>query len=256
MPTAAYIGTVAHPVPIEWIDGVRVSRESRYSLQEAAARTWAFASRPSGSPSPRTWEVTARVGSATMSNLEGLAMGAFGNGPFLWLPESAYITNAITPRQSLLLDGAGAGADAAGGRAPRSVVGPRTASLATGVPVMPGSPCTISVDASGSTTLRAIFRTAAGGTVLNTTQTATGSLMQRISITVPNVPAAARTVEVQVANHTIATRPQVTWLRHEIPWAPGAGADSVILERFENSTMHLDQSELMMSVVMTLREVS
>lgn len=257
MPTAAYIGTAAHPIPLEWVDGVRVSTEGRYAIQSAPARRWAFVSAAGGAPSPRSWEVDMRIGNATKANLDALAMGAFGSGPFIWLPESAYITNALTPRQSLLLDEAGGAVAAVEGRAPRSALGPAVATLASGVPVMPGSPCTVSVDASGAASLQALFRNASGAVVANPTQAADGTLMQRIHLTVNSVPASARTVDILVGGHSVVTRPQVTWLRKPIPWAPGAGADSVVLDNFEATTMHLDaRGDVIMSARITLQEVS
>ena len=256
MPTAAYIGTVAHPVPVEWVDSVSVSVEGRYTIQSAPARSWAFVTRPGGVPTPRSWDVAMRIGNATRANLDALAMGALGNGPFFWLPESAYITNAITPRQSLLLDRTGGGVAAVERWAPRSALGPAVATLAAGVPVLPGSPVTLSVDASGASTLRAVFRNAAGTMVANPSIGADGTLMQRLHLTVASAPPTARTVDLQVAGHSVATRPQVTWLRGPVPWAPGAGADSVVLEKLDATTLHLDgRGDVMLSATMTLQEV-
>ena len=258
MPTAAYIGTVAHPVPIEWIDGVRVSSDGRYSVQSAPARTWVFATRAQGLPAVRSWDVTARVGNATMSNLEALAAGAFGNAPLLWMPESAYVTNAITPPQSLLFDvvGAGAGVGAVEGWAPRSALGPGPTVLADGTPVLPGQPVTVSADAAGPTVLKAVFRNAAGVAVSTGSVSATGTAMQRLHFTTGAAPSTARTVDVVVEGHTAATRPQVTWTRGPTPWAPGAGAASVVVEKIESQTLYLEgRGDLLMSVGMTIQEV-
>lgn len=259
MPTAAYIGTAAHPVALEWVDTIRVSAEGRYSIQSAPARTWAFVTTGGRASPPRSWDVTLRADNATMANLEGLAAGAFGNGPFLWLPESAYVTNALTPRQAAVMDapGAGAGVSAVEGWAPRSVLGGASTILAAGVPVLPGEPVTVSVDASGPTILRPIFRNAAGVQVSAPTASASGTGMQRIHFTTGGAPSTARTVDVVAEGFTAVTRPQVTWLRRPTPWAPGAGSAAAVIARVDTTPLYLEgRGDLLTSVTMKIQEVS
>lgn len=259
MPTAAYIGTVAHPIPLEWVRSTRVTTEGRHSVQRAPARSWAYMSGAHGVAPPRMWEVEMLVGNATMANIDALAAGAFGHGPFLWLPESAYVTNAISPSQSLLLGvpGSGAGVAAVEGWAPRSALGPGPTVLTTGTPVIPGEPVTVSIDASGPTVLRPVFRNAAGNVVSSPSVAASGTSMQRIHYTTSAAPSTARTVDVRVDDHTVATRPQVTWLRNPVPWSAGAGATSVVIDQLSTQASHLDaRGDLMLSVTMTLQEVN
>lgn len=255
MPTAAYIGTTANLLPLEWVQSVRPHRAERYSFQQARARTWTFASRGSR-PGDREWEVLLIASTPTLATLEGLEVGEFGLGPFRWVPESAYITNACTPAQASLLGFSGGPLDVVDGRAGRSSPGPAAATLAAGVAVLPGQPVTISVDASGASTVTGTFRNATGSVVGTVSATATGTLMQRVTATVPFAPATARTIDIEVSGHVAAARPQVTWTQGLRPWGPGGGADSVVIQSLDSTPRHLDGTRgLLYDVSLRLREV-
>lgn len=256
MPTAAYLGTPAHLAPLEYVDEVRAEQDSRYAIQRAASRSWAFVSAAPGA-APRRWTVNLTATSETAAALQGLADGAYGNGPFAWLPESAYISNALTPRQSGLLDFSGPGVTAVGGWSPRSALGPALADLATQIPIMGNHPVTATVDVSGAATLRITLRNASGTVLMTREETSDGTAMQRLTVTVPSAPATARTADIRVGGHTYVTRPQVTWLGREIPWAPGAGADSVIVESVSMAPMQLDSNgELLQRAEIQIQEVN
>ena len=256
MPTAAYIGTTANLLPLEWVQGVRMSQGGRHSIQESASRSWVFVSHGSRRPPSRTWEVTLIASASTLANLEALANGAFGDGPFRWVPEGAYITNAATPAQSLLPDGVGGSLAVVDGHVGRSSLGPGDATLAAGVAVLPGQPVTISADASGASTVTGTFRNATGSVVGAISGTSVGALMQRVSATAPAAPSTARTIDVSISGHVAAARPQVTWTRRLQPWGPGGGATSVVIESLDSAPRHLDGARgLLYDTSLKLREV-
>lgn len=257
MPTAAYVGTTANLLPLEWVTSVRKTQAGRYSIQESASRSWAFVNNSDGRTPDRTWEVAAIGSVATLANLEALASGAWGDGPFHWIPEDAYVTNAVTPAQSGLLTAPGGPVAVVNGHAPRSALGPSQSILAAGVPVLPSQPVVVACDAAGAATLTATFRNANGASVGVFTQPSVGSTMQRIHIARPLAPATARTVDVAVSGHVAAARPQVTWTRSLMPWGPGMGASSVVVEDLDATPRHMDGNRgLLYDIAVTLREVS
>src|SRR5690606_16591634 len=105
-------------------------------------------------------------------------------------------------------------------------------------------------------TLLAIFRNASGAQVHSASAKTVGTLMQRVSVSTFAAPATARTVDVTVTGHLVATRPQVTWTTRSRPWEIGGGATSVVIDKFSASQAHLDgQVGLLRNATMTLKEV-
>lgn len=227
-----YLGTTARMVPVAPASAQSEGRPERFVVQEAANRRWAFDTARRGGVQARSWAVDlGLLDAAEMAVVDEFVQGAWGPGPFRWISCAAHDSNVCTPGQSTLaaLD-AGSGMDTAAGWSPRSVVGPGAVVLAGLVPVIPGRPVTVSVDTTGAATLTLVFRSGSGVAVSSVSQAATGTLAQRLSRTVPSVPATARTVDVQVSGHTRAARPQVSWTADVRPWAPGRGAESVVIQ--------------------------
>lgn len=227
-----YLGTTARMVPVLPASSQSESAPERFVVMATAARRWAFDTSRRGGIRPREWGVDLSLLDAReMSLVDEFAQGAWGPGPFRWVSCAAHDTNVLTPGQSTLatLD-AGSGMDTVDGYAPRSVLGPSAVVLAELVPVIPGHPVTVTVDVSGTATLTVVFRNGTGGVVSTQTRTASGVLAQRLTYTAPVVAATVRTVDVQVSGHIRAARPQVTWTTDARPWAPGRGAEQVIIQ--------------------------
>lgn len=227
-----YLGTTARMVPVAPASAQSEARPDRFVVQEAASRRWAFDTTRRGGVQARSWAVDlALLDAGEMAALDEFVQGAWGPGPFRWVSCAAHDTNVLTPAQSILagLD-AGSGMDTAGGYAPRSVLGPGAVVLAEQVPVIPGQPVTVAVDVTGAAELTVVFRNGAGGVVSAPAREATGTLAQRLSYTALSVPAMARSVDVQVSGHLRASRPRVTWTAELRPWAPGRGAESVVIQ--------------------------
>lgn len=238
-----YLGTTARMVPVAPTEAQSEARPERFVIQQAASRRWAFDTARRGGVQGREWAVElGLLDAAEMSAVDEFVQGAWGRGPFRWVSCAAHDSNVLTPGQSLLaqLD-AGSGMDTAAGYAPRSVVGPGAVVLAERVPVIPGQAATVSVDVSGAATLTVVLRNAAGAVVSTLTATATGTLAQRLSLSIPSVVATARTVDVQVSGHTRAARPQVSWTADVRPWVPGRGADSVVIQQGSIDPLHINR---------------
>lgn len=256
---SGWIGTLANMHEFLWPVSLQESVPTRYELQKAAGKTWAFVSSP---PSARTreWSVEIDGTNADTSVLRSIMHGAYGPGPFYFISEVASLTNALTPAQSLLtgVSNGGSVTTADGGHAPASLVGGELVVLADKVPVLPGEPLTVSVDASGATELTVQPRTitganAGGAKVVK----AKGELMQRIHAVIPSMPATARYVTISARGYNQLTRPQVVWAEEPSVWDVGGGADSVILLEGSSSftQFELYTRDFWRSMSLTIKEV-
>lgn len=227
-----YLGTTARMVAAVPASAQSEARPDRFVVQQAASRRWAFDTARRGGVQGREWGVElGLLDAAEMSVVDEFVQGAWGPGPFRWVSCAAHDSNVLTPGQSTLtLLDSGTGMDTASGWSPRSVLGPSPVKLAERVPVIPGKPVTVAVETTGAATLTVAFRSAAGGVVATPSRTATGTLAQRLVYSAPSVAPEARTIDIEVSGHIRAARPQVTWTREARPWAPGRGAESVIIQ--------------------------
>lgn len=226
-----HLGTLARMVPVVPTAAQREVTPDRYLVQDARARRWAFdTARPDGTML-RTWDIDlGLLDQREAGLLREVLHGAWGPGPWRWVPCSAHDTNVLTPQQSLLsgvsVSGGTEGVDA---WMPRARTGPSAVTLAAGVPVIPGDPVTVAVEASGAATVTVTWRNAAGASLGTVTASGTGTLMQRITKTVI-APVEARSLDLAVSGHVYAGRPQVTWTNHVVPWTVGGGAEQVLVQ--------------------------
>lgn len=256
---SGWIGTLAKMHEFLWPVSLQESVPTRYELQKAAGKTWAFVSSPPGART-REWSVDIDGTNADTSVLRSIMHGAYGAGPFYFISEVASLTNALTPAQSLLtgVSNGGSVITADGGHAPASLVGGALTVLADKVPVLPGEPLTVSVDASGATELIVQPRTVTGANAGGAkTVKADGLLMQRIHATILSMPATARTITVSAQGFNQLARPQVVWSDRPSPWDVGGGADSVILLEGSSSfhNFELYTRDFWREMSLTIKEV-
>ena len=232
-----YIGTPARMLPLLWANPAPVKRPTRYAVQEAAVKRWAFVSAPA-TARRREWTLDMTGTQREMHPVLQLVAGHFGNGPWWLVTDEAAMTNMLTPAQSMLQGIANAGAaDTVDGVSAVSVVGGAPVTIADLVPAIPGEPITVSVDASGDTVLTVQPVDAAGRAVgAAKTAHADGNLMQRIHATILALPAGARGVAISARGYTTLACPQVVWSTEPAAWDVGLGSDSVIIE--ESSSTH------------------
>ena len=265
-----FLGSLGRLQVVPFTASEQVSSEARYAEEFTVEGRRRVQARP---VSPRSWSVDVNGATAgELSALSAFAQGAWGNGPWHWVPVQAQRGNLLTPRESLLLDRAGVsgtlvqdagpvrGAD--GSWVPRSVTVSASSgwvALARDVPVLPGSPFTFSCDVQGGMTpgaLWVVFRDAAGGSVLVGDASAPNAGMHRVSYTA-TVPAGAVSADVGVRASTLrAARPQVTWTDGPVPWSAGHGCRAAIVDGLSEDLLVANAYGTYSSVGFTVLEVA
>lgn len=256
---AGYIGELGRMHKILWPTPVKVTNPTRYEVQSAPSRRWAFVSSPA-SARRREWSLEVTGTNAETAELAQLVAGAFGDGPWVFISDEAAVTNVLTPEESMLSGVANAGAaDGVGGVGARSRTGGGPIAIAEACPCIPGEPVTVTVDMSGAAGVLVVQPVNAAGQPVGSAVTArpSGELMERVSVVIPALPLGACAVKIQTRGSTTVTRPQVTWTDGPVPWDMGAGAASVIIEEaqttYTNYEFHM--REMWRTLSLTIREV-
>lgn len=228
---AGYIGELGRMHKILWPTPVKVTNPTRYEVQSAPSRRWAFVTTPAWARR-REWSLDVSGTNREVTGLVQLVAGAFGSGPWRFISDEAAVTNVLTPAESMLAGIANGGyVDGVGGPAAASCVGGGEVVIAQSVPVPAGSPVTVSVDTTGGTVLTLQPVNAAGRPVGNArVERAQRQVMHRLQVTIPVFPAAAVALKITASGYTTLCLPQVVWLDSCPRWDMGAGADSVIIE--------------------------
>jgi hypothetical protein len=194
---------------------------------------------------PRVWEVSVDAARPDhVAALENLASGAWGPGPFVFIPPAAPAKNMLGKRSSLALGDPGTGYVVDQGGAPvlttEGYAGARygattaTPGMTTlgDAPVIPGMPVTGKAWAQAMTgatgSLQLLFYTAGhahlGSSALATTTSATG---EYLTVTSP-APADAAYVRLR-GGGTVVTHPQVTWTEDARTWSQSAASTQVVV---------------------------
>lgn len=256
---AGYIGPLGRMIKILWPTPVKVTNPTRYATKDAQARRWAFVASPASAPR-REWSLEVTGTNAETAELAQLVAGAFGEGPWVFVPDEATVTNVLTPAESMLAGVANAGAvDAVGGAGGRSHTGGGLVTIAEACPCIPGEPVTVTVDMAGASGVLTVQPVNAAGQPAGPARTVRPSseLMQRVSVTIPALPLSARAVKIQTRGASTVARPQVTWTDGPVPWDMGAGAASVIIEEAQTTyaSYEFHMREMWRTLSLTIREV-
>lgn len=256
---AGYIGPLGRMVKILWPAPVKVTNPTGYAVKESPARRWAFVTSPASAPR-REWSLEVTGTNAETSELAQLVAGAFGGGPWVFVPDEATVTNVLTPAESMLAGVANAGAvDVVGGAGARSHTGGGLIAIAEACPCIPGEPVTVTVDMAGASGVLTVQPVNAAGQPVGSARVSSpsGELMERVSVTIPALPLGARAVRIQTRGASTVTRPQVTWTDGPVPWDVGAGASSVIIEEAQTTYNNYEfyMREMWRTLSLTIREV-
>lgn len=268
---AEYFGSPGRLVALRCASTEGLSSGARYSTRTTLEGYRRAQVAPAA---PRTWSVS--WGLAYTSELTALVpfvTGAWGSGPWHWVPIQAQRLNLLTPRESLLLDRAASNnvldggplATPDGGWAPRSgLVDLASGSewLFTGVPVTPGQSFTWALDVVGdgatAPELITIYSDADGARLGTGDRRASATVrgLHRMSMTlVP--PEGAATVDVGVRGTVKRfARPQVTWTNHEVPYATGHGCRAAVIDALDESLLYAARDLSFSAVGFTVMEVS
>lgn len=236
----SYIGVLGRMLPFKYPLSFREEYTPVYTFQQARSKRWAFAHTPYGTMPKREWTISLKALNMEYANIRQALLGAFGPGPLVFVPETAALTNVLTPAQSMLvgLDSGGPWelADGTVSMVSNLGAGPDgVTQLAHFVPVIPGKPLTVALDVMGENAELAFrFFTAPNGGLGRpvggeVTVKAKGGLPQRLTHTVLSVPAGAAHMSLLVRKHVRCARPQVTYTRGETPWEVGGGAAEVVM---------------------------
>ncbi|UQN30651.1 hypothetical protein [Brachybacterium kimchii] len=256
---------------IPYTDTEDVSREDRYSVQTTLEGRRRAQHLPG---SARTWSVSIPVGHPEdLLHLDAFAQGAWGPGPWHWLPVQAQVGNLLTPNEAALLERATPAYTLDGGPlqtpdgtwTPRSLlVDLETGSdwLFKGIPVLPGRPFTWSLDVIGdgvsAPELITIYSDLDGNRIGTGDRRASSTVkgLHRTSMTL-TPPAGAATVDVGVRSTVKRlARPQLSWTPVATPYTTGHGCRTAIVDGLESALKTIDQHGPVNAVSFTVMEVS
>lgn len=230
-----YLGRLGRMIELWSTPSSQVEAEDPYSFQVTVEGNRRAQRKATGR---RTWSVSAEYSTpADVGVLSDFATGAWGPGPWVFIPADAPNANLLTPQAASCDPSAGwRVSNSAGGPlltpdgwAPRSVQNNDiTEVLWFGdeyVPVLPGRPVTVSAYVRGAgAAVRIYWYDEAGANVTSSTSTVTataGSVVRSWVTATP--PAGAVSLRVRAVNAAVGTRPSVTWGDVLHPWADGRG---------------------------------
>lgn len=265
-----YFGELGRLVPLRCASTERAQSAARYVPSvtvEGRRRVQAIPA------SPRTWDLSWGLADPSeMVALSGFVTGAWGAGPFHWVPVQAWKHNLLTPREAMLVDrqsnalwtegGPVVGTD--GSLAPRSMLSARDASWASlfvDIPCIPGRAITWAADVAGDGSappaLASAFFDAAGGQIGSgvAEHGTEAEGMERVSQTrVPPEGAASFRAGIYHTTKRIA-RPQVTWTDGPVPYSAGHGCRAAVLDGMSEDLLTANSFGTWSSTSFTVMEV-
>ena len=200
---------------------------------------------------PRVWEVSVSTARPQqVAALQALGDGAFGPGPFVFIPPGAPSLNMLGKRQALSLGETSSAYVVTQGGTPVSTpeglagayygtTSDAPASYEFGTaPVIPGVPVTGKAFTQsllgGTSTVQLVFFTAGGGR-LTETAIISGSSTSGEYLTVTGTPPAGAAYVHLRARGAVVTHPQVTWTEEPRTWTPSAASINVVVSPLSDS---------------------
>lgn len=196
----------------------------------------------------RVWDLS--TGSVTtpteVATLREFASGAWGPGPFWFVPEAAPQVNLLSPHDVFdappqqaggpmrLEDGSWAAFSKRATREGAAILW-RNLGLESDPPVLPGVPVTVSayVEGTGASVMLQWFDRSGAYVGERSSGSVTAAVGTRLSVTA-TPPVEAAYVRVSARNATRAARPAVTWTDRVMPWGEGLGCPKAVV----NQTSH------------------
>ena len=240
-----YLGELGRLVPLRCASAERVQAAARYVDRVTVEGRRRVQVVPA---SPRTWDVSWDLAYVDeVSALAPFLTGAWGSGSWHWVSVDAWQGNLLTPTEADLTGVAYNDRWSLGGPMRRENGDWSGQSLAVsvqsgshvvieGIPVLPGRAVTYGADVQASDPsvaprLHVQWLDAAGGFIAHQYRggQAKGGV-QRVAVTFTppaNAASARLLLDGSVARYTA---PQVTWTPHEVPYAPGHGCRSAVVD--------------------------
>lgn len=263
-----YLGTLGSMIGIKCPASQNVEYEERYSFQTTLEGRRKAQVRPRG---PRTWSLQTSDATtpAQVATLMQFAQGAWGPGPFVFVPADAPATNMLTPAAAScapeMADGysnlsAGGPVEAGGVWFPRSLINSDPSSLLIvneKVPVIPGFPVTGSAWVRGAGgRVRVSFYDqsdvligAALSTVTATAGTAKRSWVQAVA------PLGASHARVIGVGTTMLAMPSLTWTDNLVPESDGQGCAQAVIHGVSRGLVLATSRATYSNVSFTVTEV-
>lgn len=262
-----YLGSLGRLIGLSCPSTEQVTPAPRYVTASTVEGRRRAQVRPA---SPRVWDLSVEVATpAELAALSGFVTGAWGNGPWHWVPVQAQQGNLLTPREAGLLDyealqwwsPGGPVRDAEGAWSASSISSSLTGAygrLFDGIPVVAGGPVTWAADVQGDgqSALGLGFRDASGAQIAGAYGNEVAQAgMGRVSMTV-TVPVDAVSLHVGVRGGvTRVTRPQVTWTDGPVPYSAGHGCRMAVVDGFSEDLIVANRYGTYSSAGFTVMEV-
>lgn len=267
-----YLGTLDRMIGLDCPAEQSVSHAGRVStVSTVEGRVKAMVVPESG----RSWSIGVSAGArqSASATLQEFAVGAWGPGPFIFVPADAPLTNMLSPHAAASMDtvpytsatlGGPVDLGQAGWSPASQIIEDATSSseiYATRIPtpVFPGRAVTgsawISPGANLTAQLCLYWRDVNGGIVSGTARSAgVSSPRTRVSVTgMP--PVGAAYVQLVAQQASMMTRPQITWTDSPVPWAAGEGCPQAVVHDLSRSQSTAWPGSVLSSVQYTVTEV-
>lgn len=254
---AFWIGPLGALKQVLWPVSLKETAPTRWAIQTAASRRWAFMAHTGGR---RSWAAEVKGTQEDTAYLSVLAQSS-RTAPLIFVSDEAAATNVLTPTQSLLEGVANGGPFSVhdGPSSLSSVTGGGRAVVADTVPVVPGLPVTVSIYVQGSgASLSMQFYDSQGAAVgTQATKTSQSDAVQRLAVSISTVPLKAAFITVRVSGASQAALPAVSWTAGPVPWDVGMGCTSAVIGEVTTTYegLHHADGSLWRSTSVTIEEV-
>lgn len=265
-----YLGTLDYMVGLQCPSTQSVSHTNRVStVTTVEGRVKAMVASESG----RSWALGLPDGAqqAASGTLQEFVAGAWGPGPFIFVPADAPLTNLLAPGEAAALVSGTASVGGpidlgdAGWAASSLIVGdpetsPEIYANTTPVPVLADRPVTGSAwlqpGSQSASYLRLYWRGRDGAGLGQTASAAVpaGAGLQRVTVTA-TPPVGAVGVRLVAYQAVLMTRPQLTWTNGPVPWAAGEGCPQAVVHDLSRSQTTAWPGTVMSSAQYTITEV-
>lgn len=264
-----YLGTLDRMIGMDCPAEQSVSHAGRVStVTTVEGRVKAMVVPESG----RSWSLGVSAGArqSESATLQEFVTGAWGSGPFIFVPVDAPLTNMLSPREAAALV---PGTAQVGGPVDLGADGWAASSLIVGdpeatqeiyanvnpVPVVEGRAVTGSAwvrPGFVSPSLLRLYWRGRDGVGLGTASVSVpaGSGLQRVALTA-TPPEGAVGVRLVAYKAELMTRPQLTWTDGLAPWAAGEGCPAAVVHDLSRSQSTAWQGTVLSSVQYQVTEV-
>lgn len=259
-----YLGTLGRMIPIYSTPSAQLETEERYSFRPTLEGRRKAQARPIGR---RTWGLNAQFADPREhSLLAQFASGAWGAGPFVFVPADAPHTNLLTPAVASLDPSEVTGTQGGpvqlpdGSWAPRTVLGDGVGNVlfgSTRSPVPPSGPVSAGAWVQGAgASVRLNWYDSSGafvGSAISTVTSSSGWVWSTISAT---PPAGAAGVIVSANKSSRATRPTLVW-GSSTPsgWSDGQGCAKAVVSAMSRDQVLAVRGNTFSNVSFTVTEV-